>query len=130
MRAVQVRSVAGGLAQQITIGAHRVVADEPAESGGTDSGPAPTELLLAALGGCIAMTLRMYADRKDWPLRDVQVALAGHEEDGRFVVTRRLTLEGDLSDEQRARLADIAGRCPVARRLTAGVDLRWADGVA
>lgn len=130
MPPVHVRSASGGLAQRITVGSHTLIGDEPLDSGGADAGPTPSQLLLAALGGCIAMTLRLYADRKGWPLGDVQVELDGRDENGRYVVVRRLTLEGDLDAEQRARLTDIAGRCPVAKRLAAGVDMRWAGDEA
>jgi len=114
---------------------HSIILDEPKEAGGDDVGLSPYETLLAALGGCTAMTLRMYAKRKGWPLDDVQVELS-HErmhardcedcesEEGQLgVVRRKVTLSGDLSDEQRQRLHEIADRCPVHRTLTGAVEI-------
>jgi putative redox protein len=119
-----------GLTQTIEIGHHRLVADEPLDGGGSDLGPNPYELLLAALGSCTAMTVQLYARRKGWPLESVEVALQ-HEQihaqdcaecearDG-FLdqITKQLTLYGPLDTEQRQRLAEISERCPVQRTLT------------
>ncbi len=107
------------------------VTDEPAELGGEGAGPDPYTLLLAALGSCVSMTVTMYARRKGWPLERVRVRLrqrrvhskdcaaCGSGADG-FIhhIERSVELEGDLSDEQRARLQEIAHRCPVHRTLT------------
>ena len=118
--------------QRITAGGHHLTADEPAAFGGADSGPGPYDLLLAALGACTAMTVRMYAERKGWGLRHTTVRLrhervhatdcAGCETPTSLLdhIQRELTLDGDLSDEQRARLLAIAERCPVHRTLRAG----------
>jgi putative redox protein len=120
-----------GLRAEVFTGTHRVVADEPVDKGGGDEGPDPYGLLLGALGTCTAMTLRLYADRKGWDLRSVTVDLTHDrmhrddcedcaEEETRSHIDRIgrvLTLEGDLDEEQRARLLQIAGRCPVARTL-------------
>ncbi len=124
---------AGRLAQRIRAGRHRLTADEPAGAGGEDDGPAPYDLLLAALGACTAMTIRMYAKLKGLPLRHVRVALH-HEKihaadcaecetrEGRIDrIDRVITLQGDLSAEQRQRLLDIANKCPVHRTLHAEV---------
>lgn len=111
-----VTEAAGGrYLNHVDVGRHRWLADEPEEVGGTDAGPAPFEMLAAALGACTSMTLRMYAERKGWPLRRVTVEVA-HERDGRddrFL--RTITLDGALDDEQRDRLLSIANRCPVHR---------------
>ena len=119
-----------GMRQHVIAGHHRLVADEPEEHGGSDAGPNPYELLLAGLGSCTAMTLRMYADRKEWPLGRVHVHLSHtkiHAKDcedceakqGKIdKIERILELEGDLSDQQRERLVEIADRCPVSRTLT------------
>jgi putative redox protein len=119
-----------GMLHHITVGPHHLLADEPEDHGGSDAGPNPYELLLASLGACTGMTLRMYADRKQWPLERVHVRLTYskiHAEDcldcetkeGKVDrIERRLEFEGDLSDQQRQRLLEIADRCPVSRTLT------------
>ncbi len=111
-------------AQTIAIRQHRLTADEGAEHGASDTGPTPSELLLAALASCVAVTVQMYARRKGWPLTHARVEVSGGDEQGTYVIQRRVVLEGDLTAEQRERLQDIAGRCPVSKRLTAGVTIR------
>ncbi|WP_438306945.1 OsmC family protein (plasmid) [Streptomyces sp. HUAS TT11] len=104
------------LARLITVGPHRLIADEPAPAG-NDTGPDPIEVLLAALGACTSVTVRMYADRHTWPLRDVQVRLR-LEQDGEPAVVREILLDG-LNDTQQGRLMAVAQRCPVHRLLSA-----------
>jgi putative redox protein len=118
MRHVAVRWAGGRFSQDITIAGHTLRADEETDKGGEDTGPAPHELLLAALGSCTATTLKVYAERKGWPLTDVQVALTGASADGGFVITKTLSLVGALDAEQRQRLLEIADKCPVHRTLT------------
>jgi len=125
-----------GFRTEIRAGHHRFAADEPTRLGGTDTGPTPYDLLLAALGACTAMTLRMYADRKDWALEEVGVTLAHqrqHAEDCAScedadrrleVIERRVRITGDLSAEQIQRLLEIADRCPVHRTLHANLEVR------
>jgi putative redox protein len=114
---------------------HTVIADEPVNLGGTDMGPTPYELLLGALSGCMAMTLRMYANRKGWPLEQVRVHLRtsrSHEQDcercetekvGIHRIDRRIELTGELSPEQRQRLLMLADRCPVKQTLGRGIQI-------
>jgi putative redox protein len=127
---VIVRGAAAGFAQEIIAGPHEFVSDEPTSMGGTDTGPTPYDLLLAALGSCTSMTVAMYARRKQWALERVTVRLHHsrvHADDCAACETRvaALTLieqdiefEGVLNEEQRARLLAIAKRCPVHRTLT------------
>ncbi len=107
---------------EIEVGGHALVADEPAALSGGAMGPAPYDLLLASLGVCTAITLRMYADRKGWPLESVEVALhlSGKEEKS---IERVLTIVG-LDDEQSARLADIAEHTPVTLTLKGGIGIQ------
>lgn len=117
MREVQVRTGSGKFGQKILVGPHQLNADEPGDAEGDDTGPVPHELLLAALGACTSMTVKMYADRKTWPLTGVDVRLNGRSGDSGFVIERTLSLSGDLSAEQKARLVEIAEKCPVAKTL-------------
>ena len=132
---VVVHGGATGFAQDIQAGAHRLGADEPTEAGGTDTGPTPYNFLLAALGSCTSMTLRMYADRKQWPLEGVTVHLHHakiHAADcaecetrvGRIDrIERRIALAGPLDDLQRQRLLEIANMCPVHRTLKTEIEI-------
>ena len=105
---------------EIEVDGHRIVADEPPALGGANAGPAPYDLILAGLGACTAITLRMYADRKQWPLESLDVALrlTGGKDDRR--IERILTIEG-LDADQQARLADVAERTPVTLTLKGGI---------
>jgi len=127
---------ANGFAQDVSAGGHRFVSDEPESAGGTDRGPSPYDLLLAALGSCTSMTIAMYARRKRWPLERVSVRLRHsrvHAEDCAVcdeseakltVIERDIDLVGALDDDKRARLLEIANRCPVHRTLTSRIDIR------
>ena len=133
---VVVRGKADGLAQEIEVGRHHLSADEPTSLGGTDTGPNPYDLLLAALGSCKSITVTLYARRKAWPLDSVTVRLR-HEKvhandcescESKDVLLDRIECDvefaGALSSEQRARLLEIANRCPVHRTLTSEIDIR------
>ena len=124
MTEVVVRS-RDGLAQEVEARGHRLVADEPREVGGSDTGLTPYELLLAALGACTSMTIRLYARRKGWPVTGVEVRLrhdrihaedcADCETESGYLdrVRKEILVRGELTQEQLRRLAEIARRCPV-----------------
>ena len=134
-RAVLVNGDQVRYVQKISVGRHLLQADETADAGGLDAGPNPYELLLAALGSCISITLRMYAGRKEWPLEKVQVRLTyGRvyaddcvtcERELKLIDAIRVELSviGDLSEDQRRRLLEIAGKCPVHRTLTSPIQI-------
>jgi len=115
--------------QRIRAGRHALAADEPAEKGGADTGPNPYDLLLSALGACTSITVRMYADLKKMPLERVVVRLRHRKIDAQECadcetkegkidfIEQEVALDGDLSAEQRARLMEIADRCPVHKTL-------------
>jgi putative redox protein len=125
--------------QEISIGRHRLLADEPAGAGGLDSGPNPYDLLLAGLGACTSMTLRLYAERKSLPLDRVSVRLSHSKvhaaecetcetKEGMLDrIERVITLAGELDDDQRARLLEIADKCPVHRTLTSEIEIRTRE---
>jgi putative redox protein len=125
----------GNLRNEVTYGAgHSLITDEPTAAGGGDAGPDPYTLLLGALGSCISMTVTLYARRKAWPVERVTVHLRQKRIHGKdcaeceekpegFVhrIERSVTFEGNLSDEQRARLQEIAHKCPVHKTLTSPI---------
>jgi len=125
--------------QEVHIGRHRLLADEPVRVGGLDSGPGPYDLLLAGLGACTSMTLRLYADRKSLPLDRVTVRLSHskmHAADCETCETkegmldrieRAITLDGELDDAQRERLLEIADKCPVHRTLSSGIQIKTRE---
>ena len=134
MSAVVVQENGQGRYQQtVIVGEHRLIADEPVSVGGADAGPAPIEFVMAGLGACTSMTLRMYAERKALPLTRVHIELSHQKIDvdgvSRDRILRTITLEGDLTPEQRARMLEIAGRCPTARILSQPLilDCKLAD---
>jgi putative redox protein len=128
MRNVEVRWAKGKLAEDIEVGGHRIQSDEETEKGGEDTGATPHELLLAALGSCTAMTLKVYAERKGWPLEDVKVTLNGGNREGTYVITRQVAIAGQLDAEQRQRLLEIADKCPVHRTLSGEIAINTTPG--
>jgi uncharacterized OsmC-like protein/alpha/beta superfamily hydrolase len=129
----------GTFQQEIVAGTHRFLADEPVAAGGLDSGPGPYDLLLAALGACTSMTLRLYADRKQLPLTRMRVRLrhsriyaadcaACETKEGMLDrIDRSISFEGELDAETRKRLLEIADKCPVHRTLTSEIDIRTSE---
>jgi putative redox protein len=103
---------------------HALIADEPAALGGRDAGLAPYDLLLASLGSCTAITLRMYAKRKQWTVRSVVVELRFNREQQGAHIERLIAIDGDVTTEQRARLMEIAEKTPVTLTLKAGTPIR------
>ncbi len=136
MAGVIVRGGIGSLEQEVLAGRHRLVGDEPEGPDGHDAGPSPYDYLLAALGTCTSMTLTLYARRKQWPLETITVRLQHSRvyatdcaecetKEGRIDrIDREIALGGPLDDGQRARLLEIADRCPVHRTLTSEVSIR------
>jgi uncharacterized OsmC-like protein len=122
--------------QNISVGSHLLQGDEPVSAGGGDVGPNPFELLLAALGSCTGITVRMYADRKQWPLEGVHIELSYarvHAEDSAACdkglklvdgIELELSLFGELSENQRQRLIAVANKCPVHRLLESPIPIR------
>ncbi|EJL29585.1 putative redox protein, regulator of disulfide bond formation [Caulobacter sp. AP07] len=115
-------------ATTITTGHHALTADEPERLGGADAGPAPFDLLLSALGACTAITLKMYAERKAWPLEALEVRLHYHGGETPPRIERVLVPTGPLDDAQRARLADVAERTPVTLAIKGGVPIETSLG--
>lgn len=137
---VVVETRQGRLGQWLLDGRHRLTADEPVAAGGEDTGPNPYELLLMSLGACTSMTLRLYAERKAWPLERVIVRLRHervHAADCADCIDkpalldrieRTIELEGPLDDAQRDRLVEIAEKCPVHRTLTSHISIETRLG--
>jgi putative redox protein len=131
-----VQTGASGFFTEILASGHALMADEPVAVGGSGRGPSPYDLLLAALGACTGMTLRMYADRKRWPLHGITVRLAHEKIHARDCETcdtkegmvdridRGIAMLGPLDQEQRTRLMEIADRCPVHRTLHSEIEVR------
>jgi putative redox protein len=100
-----------------------LVADEPEELGGTNAGPAPGEFLMVSLASCTAITLRMYADRKKWDVSKIKVEVASEKVDNKTLFLREVSLEGNLDEEQRQRLLQIANSCPVHKALSNPIEI-------
>lgn len=129
-------TLTGRYMQSMRSGRHVLSADEPESVGGNDAGPGPYEYVLMGLGACTGMTIRLYAERKQLPLKHVRVRLEHHKihaedcsdcetREGKVdEITREIILEGELTDEQRQKLLEIANRCPVHRTLTSEIKVR------
>src|SRR5437763_667623 len=133
---VIVHGTAAGFAQEIEIGSHELFADEPVSYGGTDTGASPYDLILAALGACTSMTIGLYARKRSWPLEKITVSLKHskiHAKDCEECETKegkidRIELDiqrtGSLTEEQRAKLMEIAAKCPVHQTLTSEINIK------
>ncbi|HUE41644.1 MAG TPA: OsmC family protein [Chthoniobacterales bacterium] len=133
---VIVQGDAKGFAQKVQIGSYHLTADEPVSYGGTDSGPSPYDLILAALGACTSMTIGLYARKRSWPVQRISVSLWHskiHAKDcddcetkeGRIDrIEMEIYVDGELTDEQRAKLMEIAGKCPVHQTLTSEINIK------
>lgn len=133
---VIVRGDAAGFAQKVEMGKHSFAVDEPVSYGGTDTGASPYDLLLAALGSCTSMTIGLYARKRKWPLEKITISLRHAKihardcddcetQEGKVDrIWREIHLTGDLSDEQRAKLMEIADKCPVHQTLTSEINIK------
>src|SRR5947208_3541513 len=133
---VIVHGTAAGFAQEIEIGSHELFADEPVSYGGTDTGASPYDLILAALGSCTSMTIGLYARKRKLPLENITVSLRHSKihardceecetEDGKIDrIDMEIHLDGTLTDEQRAKLMEVAGKCPVHQTLTSEINIK------
>lgn len=133
---VSVEGTAADFVQTVEVGKHRFQADEPINAGGTDTGPGPYDLLLAALGSCTSMTIGMYARKKQWPLNKIHVHLSHRKlhaldcadcetKDGMLdLIESEIELDGPLGDDQRTRLLEIANKCPVHRTLSSEIKIQ------
>jgi putative redox protein len=115
------------LAAEISSGAHTLIADVSSSAGGTDLGMSPHQLLEAALTACTIITVQMYADRHKWKLESTNVKVTIDKEGAESHMTREIQLVGELSDDQRHRLMDIAGKCPVHRILSSRISISTKD---
>lgn len=107
----------GKYTNDVTVRGHKQYVDEPLEYNSADLGPSPFEYVCAGLGGCTTITLRMYAGRKKWPLEHVSCLVTHSKRDDQNVFTRQIKMTGDLTADQRARLVEIANKCPVHKML-------------
>ncbi|HEV3391892.1 MAG TPA: OsmC family protein [Chthoniobacterales bacterium] len=133
---VIVRGTAADFSQKIEIGSHHLTADEPVSFGGSDTGSSPYDLILAALGACTSMTIGLYARKRKWPLENITVSLRHskiHAADCAECETKEgridrieldIHLDGALTDEQRAKLMEIAEKCPVHQTLTSEINIK------
>ena len=120
---VSVKTGSNRYLSDVVIGPHNFRVDEPVDLGGENLGPSPNQLLLSALGACTGITLRMYANRKKWPVDEIRIHLSQRNEktDGKLVIDRFLEFEGPIDQAQQQRLLEIANKCPVHKILTTGV---------
>lgn len=124
MYPIKISSTAALYRQDITINdKFSLTADEPLELGGDDTGATPVELVLAGLGSCKAITIKMYAARKDWELKSVEVDVSHQKINRQYQISVRLHLVGNLTDDQRQRLLKISDQCPVHKLLQSEAEI-------
>ncbi len=109
---------------ELVTSGHHLIADEPSEVGGKNLGPGPGEFLLMSLASCTAITLRMYADRKQWPVEKIRVEVSSDKFEGATIFSRHIYFEGTLDQVQRDRLLQIANACPVHKTLTNPIEIK------
>lgn len=117
----------GPLQAAIQVGRHTVLSDAPAALGGEDSAPEPHDLLAAALAACTILTVTMFARRRGMALEDVRVTLEHGQQDGAYLLRRQVQFVGNLSDDDKARLLDIANKCPVHKTLSGTIRIDTAS---
>jgi putative redox protein len=105
-------------------GRHEFYADEPQKQGGTDTAPAPDELLEASLASCTAITLRMYADRKQWPVETIEVKVRLERMEGKTLFTKTIHITGNIDEAQHQRMLQIAEACPVSKTLLGNIEIK------
>lgn len=108
---------------EVTVTGHQLIADEPLEKGGQDLGPAPGQFLQVALACCTAITVRMYVDHKQWPVEKIEVEVDTEKANGKTIFKRQLSVTGNLTEEQRTRLLQVANACPVHKTLTQPIEV-------
>jgi putative redox protein len=123
MKPIRVAKATGKFAQEISVGSHKFLSDVVIGDGGEDQGPSPHEYLAAALGACTAMTLQVYARRKDWPLENAEIDVDIKETPGNATFERKIRLIGPLDETQRKRLLEIADHCPVHKTLSSTIKI-------
>ena len=128
MRDVEARWAKGKLGQDIEVAGHRIRADEEVEKAATIPARRRTSSCSRRSALCTAMTLKVYAERKGWPLEDVKVTLNGAKGEGGYIITRQVAMHGELDAEQRQRLLEIADKCPVHRTLMGEITINTTQG--
>lgn len=113
----------GSLQCRITVGPHTILADEPKAAGGDDTGPAPHDLLAAALAACTTMTVTMYARHKNFDLQDIEVSILHGRQGDSYEIKRRIRYIGNLTAEEKERLTEIANKCPVHKTLSGKIQI-------